>query len=421
MRCPKCTIEIQPTSNMTCPNCATHLVVIPLQDDNAPSADTGNQFRTAIVADTIAHAGTPYTSSDSILTSSQENIFLPEHGINEALGEKCGQDTEDTPLISSASYNTSGMPSFGIQQNTKQRASEQTTTIDPVFRQILDINTAASDTRSGQPPIDSNFSNISARTNQNHSRELLDKAFGEIYADDQRSEGPGTQSLVIAVVLGVFILVCVMGTGVYYMKKKTAHEAIMQAPAKILSLPPSDAPAPTLKRSGSSEEKSQGVNLMMTQNYSRASQVASAPPTAAPDSTYNTPDNTKVQNTQGYKAEPTQSSDAGMPQKNEGISVDTHTTPRSAASSSMNDLTDSGSGSHILLCGSFQDKNKAFSLVKKIKSKGYPAFLEKADLGFKGVWYRIKIAGFTSKDAADQACYDLKQKLKIEAIVAKRR
>jgi cell division septation protein DedD len=74
----------------------------------------------------------------------------------------------------------------------------------------------------------------------------------------------------------------------------------------------------------------------------------------------------------------------------------------------------------MLLCGSFQNKDKALNLAEKIKSKGYPAFVEKADLGPKGVWYRIKIAGI-SKDAAEKTRDELKIKLKIDAIIAQRK
>jgi cell division septation protein DedD len=86
-------------------------------------------------------------------------------------------------------------------------------------------------------------------------------------------------------------------------------------------------------------------------------------------------------------------------------------------SSSANSRTNSDSGSYLLLCGSFQGREKALKLAAKIKAKGYMPFVEKADLGSKGIWYRIKIAGFDTKGAAEKVRDALNRKLKVAAIV----
>jgi cell division protein FtsN len=77
--------------------------------------------------------------------------------------------------------------------------------------------------------------------------------------------------------------------------------------------------------------------------------------------------------------------------------------------------------SYVLLCASFQNKEKALRQAAKIRAKGYAPSVEKADLGSRGVWYRIKISGFNSKDTAEKARRELNKTLKLEAVIAKRK
>ena len=52
--------------------------------------------------------------------------------------------------------------------------------------------------------------------------------------------------------------------------------------------------------------------------------------------------------------------------------------------------------------GSFEKKEHAEELLQKLQKKGYPVFLEKADLGKKGTWYRVKAGEFISKQEAEK-------------------
>ena len=423
MYCPKCTKEIQHTSDLTCPYCATTLVDRPPLSDNTPADNSDNQLHAVFEADEMLHDGTLPADSTSMQPASQENVFFLADEVDNAADKKI--DHDDPRRITSAS----------------QDFSEQGMTLDAVFRQILDAKTAASEDMPAEPAGGSHISNAASGTHQDHSRELLDKAFEEINTDDQRATASGAKSLAITMLLGALLLVCVIGAGIYYLNHTPARETAMQTPVKVLSLPASDAPAPTLKSSGATEQKSLGIPARATQDGVQAQQEPSAHPTPVQDTVGHTPE--------GGTAEPAQSSAAGMPQKsaalsselasinatpqappaqmhaqpqqkNDGVSGGIDTTQNSTTSSSIHNAATSGTGSHMLLCGSFKNKDKALNLAEKIKSKGYPAFVEKADLESKGVWYRIKIAGI-SKDAAEKTRDELKIKLKIDAIIAQRR
>lgn len=49
---------------------------------------------------------------------------------------------------------------------------------------------------------------------------------------------------------------------------------------------------------------------------------------------------------------------------------------------------------------SFQDKAKADSAAGSLKKKGYLPTVEMADLGAKGIWYRVYVGGFATKEEA---------------------
>lgn len=55
-----------------------------------------------------------------------------------------------------------------------------------------------------------------------------------------------------------------------------------------------------------------------------------------------------------------------------------------------------------LQVGSFEDKKHARQLLEKLEKKDYPVSLEKADLGEKGIWYRIKVGEFSTKEEAEE-------------------
>jgi cell division protein FtsN len=285
---------------------------------------------------------------------------------------------------------------------------------------------------------------------QKPSCELLDTAFEEIHIDNQRAHASGSKSLPVTALLGALLLLSFIGTGIYYLKYITMHETALQTPPKILTLPSSEAPAPTLKNAPLPEQQSQEDTTHAAQDGLQTKQDLFAHQTEVPDATGNTADSHEQKDVHDITTQQAQAAGAEVPQINIPSAGDTppitatsqvhpaamHALPRknntdssgtlpskqnSSVSASTNSITNFENGSHILLCGSFQSKEKALKQAGKIKAQGYMPVVERADLGSKGIWYRIKIAGFNSKDAAEKVRIALSSKLKLEAIVAKQK
>jgi len=71
-------------------------------------------------------------------------------------------------------------------------------------------------------------------------------------------------------------------------------------------------------------------------------------------------------------------------------------------------------GAYVVQLLALQDEASAKAAWKKVSKKhanilgGHALDIEKADLGAKGTWYRVRAAGFASKAAATSACTKLK-------------
>ncbi|MES1991817.1 MAG: SPOR domain-containing protein [Pseudomonadota bacterium] len=71
-------------------------------------------------------------------------------------------------------------------------------------------------------------------------------------------------------------------------------------------------------------------------------------------------------------------------------------------------------GAYVVQLLALQDEAAAKAAWKKVAKKhanilgGHALDIEKADLGAKGTWYRVRAAGFASKTAATSACAKLK-------------
>lgn len=77
-------------------------------------------------------------------------------------------------------------------------------------------------------------------------------------------------------------------------------------------------------------------------------------------------------------------------------------------------------GSHAVQIGSFNSAGDAIALKQKMLKKDYPAFVIEADLGKKGLWYRVRIGPYADTARAKQAQAVLEQKEKIKGFVSKR-
>ena len=57
-------------------------------------------------------------------------------------------------------------------------------------------------------------------------------------------------------------------------------------------------------------------------------------------------------------------------------------------------------GGYTLNIASFRDKGNADRLRKELEQKGYEAFVEKANIPQKGMWYRVAVGHFPSREEA---------------------
>lgn len=76
-------------------------------------------------------------------------------------------------------------------------------------------------------------------------------------------------------------------------------------------------------------------------------------------------------------------------------------------------------GSHVVQVGSFGSAADAASLRQRMLDKGYPAFLAEANLGDRGIWYRVRIGPYADADTAGIARQIILEKEKIEGLVTR--
>lgn len=76
-------------------------------------------------------------------------------------------------------------------------------------------------------------------------------------------------------------------------------------------------------------------------------------------------------------------------------------------------------GSHAVQIGSFNSAGDAVALKKKMTDKGYPAFVVEADLGKKGLWYRVRIGPYAGSDSAKKMQGYLEGQEKIKGFVSR--
>lgn len=71
-------------------------------------------------------------------------------------------------------------------------------------------------------------------------------------------------------------------------------------------------------------------------------------------------------------------------------------------------------GKYTVQLGSFQSIDAAYTLEKKLQSKGYPCFVIKAAIPKKGTWYRVRVGTFKTKEKAVAYAVQLKNIEKLE-------
>lgn len=74
-------------------------------------------------------------------------------------------------------------------------------------------------------------------------------------------------------------------------------------------------------------------------------------------------------------------------------------------------------GAYVVQVASFRTKEDAQKFVKRLEGYRLKPYVESADLGKKGVWYRVFAGPFGSRESADQAVALLKEKERLTALV----
>jgi len=77
-------------------------------------------------------------------------------------------------------------------------------------------------------------------------------------------------------------------------------------------------------------------------------------------------------------------------------------------------------GGYLVQAAAFRRSEDAKRLQSKLARKGYSVFTEEANLGAKGVWYRVYVGPYASAGAADAVVTRLKAEEKLAGLVRKR-
>jgi len=77
------------------------------------------------------------------------------------------------------------------------------------------------------------------------------------------------------------------------------------------------------------------------------------------------------------------------------------------------------SGTYSVQVGAFSSVADAGRLKKSLIKKGYPVFIAEADLGPKGLWYRVRLGPYADPDTAKKALLIADQKDKIKGFVSR--
>jgi len=80
----------------------------------------------------------------------------------------------------------------------------------------------------------------------------------------------------------------------------------------------------------------------------------------------------------------------------------------------------SSTGAFVVQIASFRKREDATKLTARLKTYGLTVFVERADLGEKGVWHRVLSGPFPSHENADKAVDFLRKKERLSAIVRQR-
>lgn len=75
---------------------------------------------------------------------------------------------------------------------------------------------------------------------------------------------------------------------------------------------------------------------------------------------------------------------------------------------------------HLLQIASFRSPDEAGILLRRLEKKGYSPYIQQADLGSKGIWYRVFLGPYASQEKAQAASISLKANEKLDSLVRRK-
>jgi cell division septation protein DedD len=114
---------------------------------------------------------------------------------------------------------------------------------------------------------------------------------------------------------------------------------------------------------------------------------------------------------------------AGLPENPKAAAVPTRTNDAGALKEAFGkaqkpvDVPGSADGTWTLQLSAYQDKAEAERFAAGLRDKGYAPYIVEADLAGKGLWFRVRMGRFGTKDAASTYLADFKRETSIAGIV----
>lgn len=223
-----------------------------------------------------------------------------------------------------------------------------------------------------------------------------------IYTAEETGGGGGSTRLIIGAVLiliilgGIFLMTTGKERGVAPVAPDLATQAPVEAPAMPEAAAPETATVPGMPETGASDMAApEATNPNVTPHDLRPAAPAeeSAPHAEAPSSV---PPVASVE-------VPTAPVQAAKPVEE-----------AAPAAKPVATAKPSSKGAYVVQLFALKDEAAAKASWAQLTKKhgsvlaGHALDIEKADLGAKGTWYRVRAAGFATKAAANSACTKLK-------------
>ena len=226
-----------------------------------------------------------------------------------------------------------------------------------------------------------------------------------IYTAEETGSGGGKTRLIIAIVLGIIIV-----GGIFLAMSGNEKGEVAPVSPNLMSEAPTATEQPAAPAASAPVEEISPAEQLRTAAMGNAESTAE---TTSPEPAAPAPAEATAAPEASAPAAPAAEAPAPVAAAPEPaapaapIEAAKPAAPKPAA-------TPQASGAYVVQLLALRDEAAAKAAWKKIVAKhksilgSHALDIEKADLGSKGVWYRVRAAGFSDKAAATRACNGLK-------------